>query len=507
MPGLEIAAGFAALTAAFFWPGTRTALRAKRFFTEPETPWNLALFRIVFFGWLWGAGFETHRWMFGLPAELRAAPAGYGFLMPWIPFDESFYGAARIVMQTSAFAAMLGFRARFFAAAVALSGLYVLGLPNFFGKINHGSHHFIWFAVIFACSRASDVLSVDAVLKAWQRGHFDEPPASRAYALPLRFMALLIAQIYFFPGLWKLLETGSVWIFSDNLSLILQSHWLRKSFVPGFRMDEYPLLCQAAAFSAAAFEAGFVFLLFHPVSRGFAALGGIIFHRLTEYLMRINFISLQVCLFVLVDWAALLRRAGRFVKKQKGRGFRLRTAPRAAAVLRTLDAAGLLEDETPSGGSGAAEVRGFPALAVWAGVFFLVLQVICGVTRFDSWPVGIYPAFAYRASPYLDVLTAQAVSGKQVFSIDLNRAMKSFTDPRWNRLSAQILAAKDESERRDLLLALTGYLIRRMPELRGVEEIRYARARMAVKPERWKNNPVAAAGLAAIRISQVPEGA
>lgn len=500
MYSVDFAAGLAALLLALLWPGSFFYSHIRNFFQRPEGPWNLALFRIFFFIWYQKFGTASASWMTQVPEEFRKAPPGYESVMAMIPFEYDFYLTAQGILFVSCGFVIIGLWTRFFAAAAALSGFYIFGLPNFFGKINHGSQHMVWFAVLFACSRPADVLSLDSVLKAWRQGSFREPPPSPAYLLPLRFMMLLVGLIYFFSGIWKVIKTGDIWIFSDNLMWIFRNHWLSKEFLPAFRIDHYPLLGQGAALAVVMIETSFLFLIFHPRTRVLAAAGALLFHKLSVYFLKISFFSLQVCLFPFVNWAGLLKKAGALILRKR-EPFRPPLSGRFLAVLRTADAAGLLardtEAETVQPRAGSAR----PAVA--AGSLLVAAQLFCGIFQLDSWPFGLYPTFAYKASPYLETVQAQAVFNRTVQSVDLNVSMRGFHETRWIMLQHRIMKAPDKATREELLKRLTFYLILKHPRLADADEIRYSKALLAVEPERWAANPIGVTSLGILKPSQL----
>ncbi len=487
MINVEFAGGIGAILLALLWPGSFFYRHIRDFFLRPEGPWNLALFRIFFFFWYQKWGMANGLWMSQMPAEFRKAPPGYEALMPWIPFGCDFYLTAQGILYVSCGFAMLGLWTRFFAAVAAAAGFYVLGLPNFFGKINHGSQHAVWFAALFACSRCADVLSLESMLKAWRQRRFCEPPPLTAYSLPLRFMMLLVGLIYFFSGVWKIIRVGDSWIFSDNLMWIMRNHWLCKDFLPAFRIDRYPLLCQAAAGAVVMIEISFLFLIFHPATRVWAAAGALLFHKLTAYFLKIYFLSLQACLFPFVNWSRLLRKTGAWILRNRG-PFRSSVFPRFFSVLQTADAAGLLARDVSCETAPPRVQSARPVVA--AGSLLVAAQLFCGVFHFDSWPFGIYPTFAYTASHYHPAVQAQAVFNRTVQQIDLDDLMKGFHEARWIMLQRRIMTAPDETSREQLLRRLTQYIILENPRLAEADEIRYSKTVLAIDPDRWASNPI-----------------
>ncbi|MBD1867613.1 hypothetical protein H6F95_09960 [Cyanobacteria bacterium FACHB-471] len=283
------------------------------FFNAVTHPFNLAVFRIFFFAALcqWidlGTTLRLSR----LPTELRVAPFGLEWLTPIIPINEPLARFACYLLFLASFAALIGLFTSISAWVTVIVGVYALGIPQLYGNVGH-YHHLIWIAAILAASRCGDYFSCDAVFAAWKRadqGVVAPPAASQAYALPLRFVWLVIGSVYFFPGVRKFWISGLDWVFTDNFRYHLYRKWLENHWVPGFRVDNYPALFMPMALSAILFEAAFIFLVFLPRFRPWIALIGFSFHSAVEFIMRISFWTLQVCYVSFVNWYGLLKWVG-----------------------------------------------------------------------------------------------------------------------------------------------------------------------------------------------------
>lgn len=450
-------------------PGSRAPSRRqardflRAFFCASSDPINLAVLRLVVFGWLMVAIARTDFVHYAqIPVALRVPPAGYAGFFHLIPWDAAWIRAVQAVALVACVSAFLGLAARGAAPLACAGALYLLGLPELFGKIDHVHHHLIWFAALLAASRSGDALSVDALraaLRRADRGESSDPPGpSVAYGLPLRCVWLLIGVAYFFPGIAKL-RAGPGWILSDNLKYLMHGFWAAKGFIPAIRIDRYPLVYRAAAAATVVFEVGFLPALFFPRLRRLAVAGGVAFHILTAVYLRIFFAALLVCYVAFVDWAALLAALGRrwfptrLVIAYDGE---LRSSRRLVAALRAVDVLRAVEwrdtaDSThdgrgethlvlaiPRSGQGTWARIPFSALArlplallilpliAWlagrgapksprldarrepAGVlgpavvggFLLAANVYCGVFAIDSWPFAVFPRFSGIARPH-----------------------------------------------------------------------------------------------------------
>jgi predicted DCC family thiol-disulfide oxidoreductase YuxK len=314
------------------------------FFTAVTDPVNLATFRIVFFVTLaFSFSISNTAWFGSVPADLQFPPQGLHWLVKHLPISAAWAWWASVVLLLCCITAALGLFTRVSSILCVLLGFYVLGIPQFYGKINH-YHHLLWFAAIMAVSPCADVLSIDAIRSSWKRadhGVTDPPGKSAVYALPLRFIWLLMGAIYFSAGFWKVWTGGYKWAFSDNPKIMMYNKWLELGgWRPLFRIDQYPFFYQASAAATILFELLFIVIIFFPQIRFLAVLGGLAFHNMTNLFMRISFWNLQVCYVAFVDWARVWEFVGeRFFKEPMYLIYdgNCKLCRRTIASLRTLD--------------------------------------------------------------------------------------------------------------------------------------------------------------------------
>ena len=292
-----------------------------RFFTAETHPLNLAVFRIVLFYMIFeSVDISSVTWFSQIPAELRVAPVGLGWMVEYMPVNPLWAHVSSMLLLACSFTAMIGLFTRTSAVVVVVLSFYVFGIPQFYGKINH-YHHLLWFAAILAASRSGDALSCDAVTASWKRadrlGITNPPGSAYLYGLPLRFVWVLMGSIYFFAGFWKFWESGLGWALSDNLKFIMNQKWTELGYwTPIFRIDQYPNLYRVGALGTILFEISFVFLLFSRRLRLLAPLGGLVFHAMTELFMRISFQSLVKCYVIFFDWDSIARRLGEWLYRK-----------------------------------------------------------------------------------------------------------------------------------------------------------------------------------------------
>ena len=184
------------------------------------------------------------------------------------------------------------------ALVAALLAVYVLGIPQLYGKVDH-YHHLVWLALLLACSPCADQLAVDARRRS-------VPPASPRYGFPLRMAWLLIGFCYLFPGLAKLGE-WKVWLSAANLRGLLDlQQWASHGGLP---VPGWMLLPMAVG--TLVFELTFVFAVFSPRLRPWVLVAGVAFHLGTFATMHILFWNLWICYVAFIDWSRWFGPAGR----------------------------------------------------------------------------------------------------------------------------------------------------------------------------------------------------
>jgi hypothetical protein len=222
----------------------------------PADARSLAVCRVLLFWHIWP----------GWRIEGYASFAEFGssawypvsFFKAWsIPlFDASVLGVMSLAANVLALCALVGFAYPLSAAGTALLSLYLRGVPQNFGKVNHSDNLLIFALLVFAFAKAADAWSVDAVLR--QRLWKKKPPASPSgeYRWPVRFISLLIVTMYGAAGASKLLNSGWDWALSDSFRLLLLRHHFthQPPTQIGVWIAELPALCKALALAALLIE-------------------------------------------------------------------------------------------------------------------------------------------------------------------------------------------------------------------------------------------------------------
>jgi hypothetical protein len=294
------------------------------------------------------------------PAALRFAPEGLGFLVRHVPIRVGLAYAAQALLIACCVAAIAGVAARWAMAGITLSGLYVFGLSQLSGAVIHDMHLF-WLSALLVASPCGDAFALRQPSAA----------ASPRYGVPLQLARVLLGIVYFFPGFWKVATSGPAWITSDNLRNQLYWKWYQLGREPPlWRVDQLPYVLQAVALAVVVFELGFIGLIWSRRGRLAAALGGLLFHAGTQWLMGVTFVSLFACYVVLLPWERLIRSA---------------------------------EDLPPAA---AGSVRS----SALAGALLIAITCVQGArAATQAWPFGCYPTFDRLLGDTIGDLRIEAV--------------------------------------------------------------------------------------------------
>lgn len=421
-----------------------------RFFREPDSPFNLAIARFVVFGTIFVLlDLDRIAWLSALPDALTWELGGLGRFVSASPRPESLVRIASVALACTSLSAALGLFSRTSAALTTLLGVFVFAELEIHGKIRW-FHHLMWIAPVFATVRCGEVLSLDAVLFGARRDGDAEGVAlepSRHYAVALRWAWVVLAIVYFFPGLWKFATGGFEWLTPDNLIHRTLTRWEHKEFISFIRIDQMPWLAGLGGAFTLIFEIGFPLMIFTRWSRTLVGVGGIGFQTGTRLLFQIDFSQVLFVYPILFDWRFVLtwlrtrlRGAPRRIEFDPARP----AAVRAVSLLRRFDVAGafvfnpvpgaaLRDPETGEAGSDLAGrlVRRLPALwPAWPLAWPLLrdvdrevaappahaapssstraahavaapivaLAVVHGVAGYVSWPFTVFPTFPGIAS-------------------------------------------------------------------------------------------------------------
>lgn len=432
---------------------------------------NLGLFRILVFGSLcFRAESADMAALVSLPEVLRAPPQGWVWLSEIIPlFDPDLAGWLRAVTVSTAAFATLGLGTRFMAPIATLGAVYVLGLPNFFNKINHGQHALIWCATLLSASRCERALSLDAFVATFrQKAPRLSLPYDRSVAngLPIRVCWLLFGVAYFFPGLFKAWNAGDLWLSGEAVRGVLLAALTRSDFAPPFPLQEYSLLTVVAGVGTLLFELGFVFILFSKRFWWVAPAMGAIFHVSVLEFMGISFMAMLKLYYWFFDFEWALEKLGK----------RLPTTLRQHLALPRSTETG----ETPESKRPRPASTALAPLAVVGG-FLLLANLYTGYAKVNSWPFSHFPLFAGRVeddTPNLRRLFVKVKSSKEEKwrKVEQRKLRGAIRSGRWRTLLKTVARERDRRERAELLDAVmhvvrkAGYNVGRGGEVAIIQE-------------------------------------
>jgi hypothetical protein len=350
--------------------------------------------------------------------------------------------------------------------------------------------------LILSVSRCADVLSIDAIGKALReadQGRVPKNEVSVEYALPLRFIWLLMGVIYFFPGFWKFSMSQWQWAWSDNLKYHMYAEWFeRGGWHPFFRLDQHPLLYKMCGLGVMLFEISFIFLIFFPAFRYMGAALGVVFHSMIRLFMNIDFFHLQFCYLSFINWAGLFAKIGKMLLKEpfyvsyEGRSVAYR---RMMAVFVKFD---IFHFITISGQTQSS--RKFPQgqkLLKFIGISLLLVNSIFGFKKITSgWPFTCYPTFAERmVVARTQTITPYGLMGnkEELISFDAIKQRMSFS--RFAGMIDNILKISDENEKKSKLIILISVMKKEGIDLGKYAQIRFYKNTYSTQPEK-ANDPL-----------------
>lgn len=353
-----------------------------RFFLVADSPHNLALLRILFFGFM-----AITCWLYPnfQKAYFELEPQALPF-MQW--YIELVNLSADQYVVTCRLAAVVNFFIAiglFTTPMLVVNSVFifvVIATPNFYGKLFH-QHLWIWIPWILTFSRCADVFSVDALIKKNQGAPSTIAP-SIEYGLPLRLIWITFGVVYFFPGFQKLWEGGFDWALTDSMLNQIyvewQQHYGWRSAIP---VERFPWLVKTGGLVVILFEIAYIFLLLTKSTRWVAIVGGLIFHVITGLTLRIWFPPVLWMYVFYVNWAGLF-----------GLSNRATVAPWSQAV------------------------RNRMMIGVTATLFFF--NSLFGFAAIYSYPFTSFPGYSQIYSGELEVLVIEMRTGNgQWQNIDL----------------------------------------------------------------------------------------
>src|SRR5918993_2010473 len=198
--------------------------RWTRFWFEPVGPLNLGICRILFFGAFFLFYLREDFSVWGEVSKSFWMPIDLFELLHLSAFSSSLLAVVQSIWKVSLALSCMGTFTRTSTISSFVLGVYLLGLPHNFGKVEHSDALVVIVLGIMAVSRCGDACSIDRLIwRVRRRGDssVERPRASGEYTWPVRTVWVMLALIFFAAGVSKLRHSGLEWIFSDNMAILL----------------------------------------------------------------------------------------------------------------------------------------------------------------------------------------------------------------------------------------------------------------------------------------------
>lgn len=446
----------------------------------PRNALNLAIARVVACGVVLASSevIDAASWAEWARA-MRAPVPGLAWALPLVDASDRWLRPVQALCVAATALALVGWRVRWSLTLSALTAALLFALPHFSGGPRH-SMHLVWFLVLLAASPCA--LRLRAPWSNAGGGRATPlPDAAVSAELSLALLRALLAAVYFFPGFWKLWQSGLDWIWSDNLQNQMYAKWYQFGALPAWRVDGHPALVRLGALGVVLLELSFPLLAWRPRLRPLAAALGLGFHVAAARLMFLPFASLFACYVVLIDWEWLIawladERPADSPSRERGLVHAARTALRegGASIRRVLVAGGvLLAGATLAGASG----------------------------QMRAYPFACYPTFQWIAGPRLpDLWIEHERAGERRWLADSPAHGGVRPQARWGMAWRAAGVYGDPIERERLM----GYYRSLPPSVRGDvapgDRVRFNRAEVSLRPELWRAPPTSLVLLEDVRI-------
>ena len=304
----------------------------RSYWFAPQSAVELSLIRLTFFGYL----YYRYSWP---TADYKLLSEKSGLFKPvsffTLGLEVPSYDALLTiyaVFSISLLFTCIGLFTRTSAACAFLTGLFIWGLRQNFGKYTGGGVDGVVIAMsVYAFARSGDYLSIDHWLKkaaynprklksAASNLLRSPPPPSGEYRWPVRFGWLVFFCFYTTAGVSKLTTTGWDWALSDNLKYLLIRHHY-SHFPPttlGLWVAQYPWLYKGLGLSTLFAESLCLLGLLHPWARALFAISLLSMQFGIYLTLGVQFMGVFAMGWLLVPWEPLLMLVTRRRKRLVG---------------------------------------------------------------------------------------------------------------------------------------------------------------------------------------------
>jgi hypothetical protein len=225
------------------------------FWFEPVSPTNLCVSRMLLFGLMFLFYLTVD---FGSYATAPLALWKPIRLFEWLHLPllpEGQIDVMEVAWKAALLFACVGLFTRTAVAVAFVLGVYLLGLPHNWGKVNHSDTVLIFSMGILLFSHCGDAFSLDRLL--WNRGAALEPAQpSPEYKWPVRMIWLVGCLIFFGAGMSKMMGSGVHWVTSGQMAgMLIQHHYSHSPPTRlGLHIAQHPSVAMALGASTLVIE-------------------------------------------------------------------------------------------------------------------------------------------------------------------------------------------------------------------------------------------------------------
>lgn len=429
---------------------------------KKEHAFNLAAFRIIFFGALLGNFLSPHFEYLSTWAKLpESSKVGLPFIssiVEWTPVSPEIYAGVLYVAITLCFFVLIGFFTRVSNILLFLCTLYLFGVPTFFGKVNH-NHIVVWTTLFMSLTDTGRVLSIDNLLRK-KRPAKKLPISHFKHGLPFKFLWFSLAIIYFFSGIHKLLDVGLEWALGNNLRNQILLEWAENyNQIPSIRIDQYPSLIRFGGLLILTFELTYPIFILSQLSRTINFAGSWFLHISAGYFMFIDFAILRICHLSMIPWNKVIEK------------------------LNLKSSFSLFQVEVNK-----KNRNKLPKSIMTIGFLVIGINLLLSYFNISSFPFSAYPSYSTKVPNYIAVVEIDAMNdlGQKIDIKEVAKA-KNF---RWEdiRVFEERIANNHQSMNpKSLEKALNSYLsiwVSKIDTLKAVTEVEFKLIKTSLEPEK-----------------------
>lgn len=269
----------------------------ERFWLRPATAKSLAMFRVAFYSAVFIIYFRLDDRPWAELSPVFWMPISVFHFLPGFWRSTMLIGWIQTLWKISLAAAAIGIFTRVSAIYAAVAGVFLLGLANNFGKINHVDGIIAIILCILCVSRIADDLSVDAVIR---------PRAAKPeeYGWPLKLVRAMFTLVFFAAAVAKLRASGVQWMTADNIRYLLLSHAYTNQPPTnlGLWIAQSHWLCGILAVGTVALELTMPLALVSERLRYPLILGSILMQTMIMLCMGVSFTPFLVAYLAFLPW-------------------------------------------------------------------------------------------------------------------------------------------------------------------------------------------------------------